>query len=443
MKVCPTCKKTYKDEDLNFCLSDGATLLKKRGAASGQHSRVNEVVAIALLAFAVLTFLCLISYDPGDPTFNSASAQKVRNWIGVVGANYAEFLVSMIGVVAYLFPALLGLIAWRVFNSENLKPTWSRVAGYLMFIASTAALAHLAGWHGGILGAFIETYTEMLFSPVGTAIVLTATLLASIILITDLTFLGFYGSFEMAWANFKIHYGGWKAKRRAARADQIESAKGRLEKRRQTLTEKSLAETPTISKGEESVATVQRGKTRAAAAGMTQPELPIETTPTIAAEETVPDTVFSDESVATNGDVPISPVKHTGDLPETEAPAIEAPEEPGLSLRSDQQNFENYVLPGTELLTEPAARIVLKDDELRKIAASLAEKTSEFNVAGKVVNICPGPVVTTYEFKPDPGVKYSRVTSLVDDLCLALKAESIRIDRIPGKAYVGIEGAEP
>ena len=55
------------------------------------------------------------------------------------------------------------------------------------------------------------------------------------------------------------------------------------------------------------------------------------------------------------------------------------------------------------------------------------------------MHICQGPVVTTYEFKPDPGVKYSRVTGLVDDLCLAFKAESIRIDRIPGKAYVGIE----
>ncbi len=51
----------------------------------------------------------------------------------------------------------------------------------------------------------------------------------------------------------------------------------------------------------------------------------------------------------------------------------------------------------------------------------------------------PGPVVTTFEFKLDPGVKYGRVTSLVDDLCLGLKAESIRIDRIPGKSTVGIE----
>ena len=443
MKVCPTCKKTYKDDDLNFCLSDGATLLKKRGGAAGQHSRVNEVVAIALLAFAVLTFLCLISYDPGDPTFNSASSQKVRNWIGIVGANYAEFLISAAGVVAYFFPALLALIAWRVFQSESLRPTTSRVVGYVLFVFSAAGLAHLVGWHGGIIGAFIETYAEMLLSTLGAGILLTATFLASIVLITDLTFLGFYGSFEMAWANFKIHYAEWKGKRRAARADQIEFAKGRLEKRRQAHSEKSLAQTPTISKGEESVTTVQRGKTRAAAAGTTQPDLPLETVPsvpTITSDESVPDTIISDElAPAINGDVPISPMKHTGDLPQPEPPTIEEPEEPGLSLSSNQQNFDNYVLPGTHLLTEAAPRIELKDEELRKIAASLEVKTSEFNVAGKVVNICPGPVVTTYEFKPDPGVKYSRVTSLVDDLCLALKAESIRIDRIPGKAYVGIE----
>lgn len=97
------------------------------------------------------------------------------------------------------------------------------------------------------------------------------------------------------------------------------------------------------------------------------------------------------------------------------------------------------MLPGTHFLTPQPPRIEQKDEELLAIAQELSEKTKEFNVTGRVVHICQGPVVTTYEFKPDPGVKYSRVTGLVDDLCLALKAESIRIDRIPGKAFVGIE----
>jgi DNA segregation ATPase FtsK/SpoIIIE, S-DNA-T family len=99
----------------------------------------------------------------------------------------------------------------------------------------------------------------------------------------------------------------------------------------------------------------------------------------------------------------------------------------------------DYKLPSTEMLTPPSPRSEMEETELLERARQLAEKCAEFNVSGQVKQISPGPVVTTFEFKPDPGVKYSRVTSLVDDLCLALRAESIRIDRIPGKSTVGIE----
>ncbi|MEP7340004.1 MAG: DNA translocase FtsK [Acidobacteriota bacterium] len=99
----------------------------------------------------------------------------------------------------------------------------------------------------------------------------------------------------------------------------------------------------------------------------------------------------------------------------------------------------DYKLPSTEMLTPPAPKPEMAEAELLERARQLAEKCSEFNVSGQVKQISPGPVVTTFEFKPDPGVKYSRITSLVDDLCLGLKAESIRIDRIPGKSTVGIE----
>ena len=100
---------------------------------------------------------------------------------------------------------------------------------------------------------------------------------------------------------------------------------------------------------------------------------------------------------------------------------------------------DEFKLPTTEMLSIADARPELADTELRDRAQQLAEKCREFNVAGVVKQISPGPVVTTFEFKLDPGVKYGRVTSLVDDLCLGLKAESIRIDRIPGKSTVGIE----
>lgn len=175
MKICPTCKKTYNDEELNFCLADGATLLKKRGGKV-KNSRTNEVLAVVLLALAVLVFLCLVSYNPSDPTFNTASSQKVQNWIGVVGANFAEALLSIVGITAYLFPALLALISWRIFQSESLRPRISRTAGFLLFIISASGLIHLVGWQGGIFGAFTAYYAIYLLSTVGAAILLTTLL---------------------------------------------------------------------------------------------------------------------------------------------------------------------------------------------------------------------------------------------------------------------------
>lgn len=98
-----------------------------------------------------------------------------------------------------------------------------------------------------------------------------------------------------------------------------------------------------------------------------------------------------------------------------------------------------YKLPGLDLLEAPIGHYEQAEEELRDRATILAEKCKEFSVTGHIHRINPGPVVTTFEFKPDPGIKYSRVVGLADDLCLALKAESIRIDRIPGKSTVGIE----
>ena len=100
---------------------------------------------------------------------------------------------------------------------------------------------------------------------------------------------------------------------------------------------------------------------------------------------------------------------------------------------------ETYKLPAIELLETPISHLEQAEEELRERATILAEKCKEFSVSGHIHRINPGPVVTTFEFKPDPGIKYSRVVGLAEDLCLALKAESIRIDRIPGKSTVGIE----
>jgi S-DNA-T family DNA segregation ATPase FtsK/SpoIIIE len=99
----------------------------------------------------------------------------------------------------------------------------------------------------------------------------------------------------------------------------------------------------------------------------------------------------------------------------------------------------DFIFPSVNMLRPAVGHEAINEKELMQRATQLMEKCKEFDVHGQVHQIHPGPVVTTYEYKPEPGVKYSRITNLVDDLCLAMKAESVRIDRLPGKSTVGIE----
>jgi S-DNA-T family DNA segregation ATPase FtsK/SpoIIIE len=98
-----------------------------------------------------------------------------------------------------------------------------------------------------------------------------------------------------------------------------------------------------------------------------------------------------------------------------------------------------FKLPPSSLLHRPDERQAVDSDELKLLARVLTDKYAEFEVRGQITQINPGPVVTTFEFKPEAGIKYSRITNLTDDLCLALKAESILIERMAGKSTVGIQ----
>ena len=445
-----------------------ATEVKKR-AISKSNSRGNEICAVVLLALGILSFLSLISFTPEDLPPYSAGFGNKHNWIGYIGVHTANFLFAAVGLTAYSVPILLLLAAWRYFRCEKLFISFSHVIGYVLFITSLSGLLRLFKFpDGGILGKFFaEIILESLIGKIGAGILLSTFLLASLLLITNISFVSFFGDFGLAWENFRMRFDEWRGKRREEREtsnqETVERAKKRRESR-QEMPEKSRKEaTPTISLGD-AIAAGQNEKKETVTKKVSdifnnlknlpqqkveetpenkEPELQIEETeeiiPTISASEK---TVFEEDTksfdlVAESEKIPITPIQETGELDDdlleisTDDEEIIEPKKP--------QNYDNYILPSPTFLTPAAPRIEQKDDELLSIAQELTDKTKEFNVTGRVMHICQGPVVTTFEFKPDPGVKYSRVTSLSDDLCLALKAESIRISRIPGKAFVGIE----
>lgn len=431
------------------------------------YSRFNEIIAVGLVALAVLIFLCLVTYNPNDWSLNTASSQRTQNWIGVAGSVIADLMFQAIGLTAYLLPAVLGVVAWRFFRAKETLTSISRIIGYVVFIVSLSSLIQLFGFRGGIIGAAITSLFTSFLGVIGSGILLTVLLITSILLITNLSFISFFSDFEMAWQNFQLRFGDWFGGYREWRENRRRAAFERMERRRHLREgldpeKKEKRKTPTISAGDlivsEPMEEKGRGRlsdlfARLTGSGSTaEPEaveaevaeVPAETTvevvPTISAsdEDSRPVSGESEpkpvDVPGTNGAIPITPVKETGDL------TAEAVDEESEEVDSDEpQNFDDYVLPHPDLLKEAPPRIEQREEELLVAAKNLTEKTKEFNVTGQVKNIGLGPVVTTFEFKPDPGVKYSRVTGLAEDLCLALKAESIRIERIPGKAVVGIE----
>lgn len=418
------------------------------------NSRVNEIVAIGLIAMALLLGLCLASYNPNDPSWNAAGESGAHNWIGAVGANVAAALFQAIGLASYLLPFLILAAAWRRFRSRRINAPVSRLAGLIVLVLSSAALLSLANIKpfmdasfnaGGLIGAIIARALVGGLNTIGTTILLAAIAVTGILLATNFSFANFYESFAVsdrlaALRAIPERFRAWRQARRETRLQRIAlkqpdvspvaASSNTIEINQGDARAEIRSNNPELSQAFESFTAVTGAppKAMSAAAGAAPAKRGWSTrTRTETAESAVVEDMVREAAVKRKTETP-----STGALPFE-----------GQRKVSAKTAASDYQLPPVELLNEAQMRREQADDELLSMATKLAEKCREFNVTGQIKFICPGPVVTTYEFKPDPGVKYSRVTGLVDDLCLALKAESIRIDRMPGKPHVGIEVPNP
>lgn len=420
-----------------------------------RNTRVNEIVAIGLIALALLLGLCLASYNPNDPSWNAAGETGAHNWIGAVGANVAAALFQSIGLAGYLLPFLILAAAWRRFRSRRINAPVSRLAGLIVLVLASAALLSLANIKpfldasfnaGGLVGAIIASALVSGLNTIGATILLAAIAVTGILLATNFSFANFYENLTIsdrlaALRSIPERFRAWRQARRDRALQRIELKRQSAAAAEATASpiEISQGDAPTeirsnneIAQAFESftAATTTAPKTMSAAAGAAP--APAKRGWSTRGKTEVAESAVIEEMVRE------AAVKR-----KTEAPANGSLPFDGQRKVSAKTAASDYQLPPVELLNEAQMRREQADDELLSMATKLAEKCREFNVTGQIKFICPGPVVTTYEFKPDPGVKYSRVTGLVDDLCLALKAESIRIDRMPGKPHVGIEVPNP
>ena len=390
----------------------------------------------------------MASYQPHDPSWDSAVGNvPATNLIGPAGALVADIFLQSFGLAAFLFPLLVFALGWKWIRSEALEAPLIKLFGSGILLASACgAAALLPRWRlfdnaimpGGTAGFLIADSLKRSLNLAGTAVVLATALVLSTYLVSTFT-LAKLG----VWLApvFRILERMGSVWRRSIEWRREEALRRREEKREaaeaQAFARQQRAEfkPPVTEVPLPDLAATQRMMAQNTRRTVAEPEPELtaglpwdDPEPARSAEE--PEPVATDE-------IPICQLADTE--PASAANVVEFPFSQPIKRDSLPKRHTIYRLPATDLLNEIPVRSVFDEQELKNTAAAIKAKFEEFNVFGSVVQINPGPVVTTFEFKPEAGIKYSRITSLVEDLCLGLQAESILIERIPGKPTVGIE----
>ncbi len=395
------------------------------------NRRLNELIGFLLCVSALLLFLALASYSPLDPSLNSASVltgtHAARNWIGVVGALISDLALQFFGIGAFLLPIFPFVLGCRWFASRKIQSPAAKSLGGIWLVVFIPALLALLPRNfrwlhvvpiEGLLGRIVGDLLIHYLNVAGAYIICASVLAVALYLSTAFSF-----SSIQLWAPTRFafvtalwnRYQDWQEER-AKRRQQKE-----LDKRR-------------ISKP---VVKTQLIPSRQAPAEST-PQTRLAPEPRLTGIERMLEPEVTERI----------PTTTTGGILHDSFVSVETEADPKVTQRADSDHKAKttmpkiaggYKLPSSSLLQRPDEQQAVDADELKILAQVLTEKYAEFEVHGQITQINPGPVVTTFEFKPDAGIKYSRITNLTDDLCLALKAESILIERMAGKSTVGIQ----
>jgi DNA segregation ATPase FtsK/SpoIIIE, S-DNA-T family len=420
-----------------------------------RNRRLNELIGFLLFVSATLLFLALASYSPLDPSLNTAgslASSSARNWIGLFGATLSDLLLQSIGIFVFAAPVMLGLLGARWFKSKPVASPGAKAIGAAILLIFTPALLALLPGHlrwrhvvaiEGLLGRIVGDVLLHYFNTVGAYIVCGAVVAVALYLSTAFSFVGlrlWLGTrFAFAFALWQ-RFQDWRAARAQARAKKKAQKELDRSSEPRRVDDRFVDDRRFAAAGQ--AALLERAQTSGVQSGVTNKNGGAAGTERFADMEPV-----SSGQLVTQPAQPLADAAQSMDAMGANASAIEP--EPSINARGDLTARRKtvlpkiaaggYKLPPSSLLHRPDDQQAVNEEEVKAQAEVLTEKCAEFDVLGAVTQINPGPVVTTYEFKPEPGVKYSRVTSLADDLCLALRAESILIERMPGKSTVGIQ----
>ncbi|HEY2386405.1 MAG TPA: DNA translocase FtsK 4TM domain-containing protein [Candidatus Binatia bacterium] len=352
--------------------------------------------AIAGACYLAISFL---TYAPGRPAADAG---------GPVGYLLADLFVAAFGLAAFLVPAAIALVATLVLRGMPIALSLARggaLTAQLLLVAAALAVVRGPGHEaaaGGWVGGLVAFELRRLFSTAGAVMIVLTGLLLTAMIATGGSLIG--GVQVMA--------------RRAGGAGRVlADAVVRLRpRRRETDAEAEAAEiAPARERREREPRERQRER----------------------------DARESREAKKSRQSAP-PPILVNEPEPKPEKSA----KKDAKALKQEEFQFAagaHYELPPASFLDAPVeSGVRIDEDALIASSRILQSKLADFGVEGKVVAVRPGPVITTFEFEPAPGVKVNRIVTLADDLSMALRAHSVRIlAPIPGKPVVGIEVSNP
>jgi S-DNA-T family DNA segregation ATPase FtsK/SpoIIIE len=391
-----------------------------------QHIRLNEVVGFLLLLTGLALLLSLVSYHTQDPSLNTVSSARPLNLVGYPGSYLADFFYQTFGATAFLFPLLTFLLSWKWIRSDAFEAGGVKIVGAVLLTLATSAVLSFLPWQlyggtiriGGVMGLLLANYLVGTLNVAGALMVTVTAVVISLYLVSTFTLamVGRWFASPVAWLQRRMD--AWCEWRERVYQRSIDKAKQKAEKRRATATKEKLkTQTVAVIPTPSDVDGVPWEETRREEMQATRrgqaPQV--------------------EEPCEEPNDIPICQIEDLDPVPDPMPLPVAKPAPEPVAIAPV------YRLPLTSLLNEPPGRNAFDEQELKETAAKIKSKFEEFSVLGNVVQINPGPVVTTFEFKPEAGIKYSKITNLTEDLCLGLQAESILIERIPGKPTVGIE----
>jgi S-DNA-T family DNA segregation ATPase FtsK/SpoIIIE len=389
---------------------------------------ISEMIAVGLIFGSILVAAALFSHSPLDPSPLHASTLRDSpvNLAGPLGAAMSAVLFGLFGVTILILPPLGLVVGWRMLRGMDLENPKVTATGWgLIVFALPGVVALLCSDIpfrdgripcGGLIGGAEADLLGGFVGPVGRLIVLGFLVVFGVVLVSGLSVgsaaEGVTAGLERRWLR--------RRDARERRRREVEDARNRQRVLERQVKRLEKDETYRGSLTVKEVEGKGRFRIQRRFAGSED----------VAEDDGAPDAQPGSRAKKKRG----------GAAPKKTA----AKKKPVVQEEFEFiEDLDQYDLPKIAFLDESLDAPERDSAALIEISKLVTSKCREFRVRGEVTNIRTGPVITTYEFRLDSGVKISAVQNLAEDLALALRTESVRISRIPGRATVGIEVPSP